>query len=251
MSLQFSTTASPYDGLIQRIETNIYVDDVLGRISGNATLLGLWTTRLNLAMDRAYELIFEADGRYQFDDSNHTKHPIMFFDLVQGQTDYTFTADQQSNLILDIQKVAILNSATETLYNEVAPRDVQTSGQMDNLLAGNTEQGVPTAYDKTGNGFFFDKPPSYNATNGVKVYFSREGSYFTTSDTTKMPGFLGTHHTFLADHATFDYSKYNDISNVNITFSEIRRQEKALKKSYARRAEDERSVMTPKRISFI
>lgn len=248
MSLVFSSTANK-NGIIQRIERNVFGPDGDGRITGNSTLFAYFTNDVNMALDRALSIIFNADGRWQFDDSNHTDYPIITTNLVANQRDYSFTTDGSSNLILDIYKVAILPSATATLYDEVSPADAQSDDN--SVFVEASETGVPSQYDKTANGIFLNPVPNYSATNGLKVYISREGSYFTTADTTKKPGIAGIFHEYLVVEPSYRYAMANGLTNMNALASETMRLEREIEKYYSRRAKDERPIMTGKKINYI
>lgn len=247
--LKFNQTSSPYDGIIQRIEQAVYGMDGLGRISGNATLLGQWTTSVNLALTNLLTIIFEADGRWQFDDSNHTDYPFIKTNLVSGQRDYTFTTDENNNLILDIQRVAILQSAIDTKYNEIFPVDQQTSGEGYDILGENTNTGTPFQYDKTANGIFLDPIPNYNATNGLKVYISREGSFFTTSDTSKKPGVDARLHEYLVYKPVLEYGRFNVVENYSLVERSVENMEQKALSIYGNREQDEDQGILTKRIT--
>lgn len=249
MSLQFNVTTSPFNGIIQLIEREIGVDK--GYISGNATRLGHTTTDINMAWDNYLRIAFKNSGTWQFDDSNHTDYPIIYTDLVADQQDYSFTTDENSNLILDIYKIAVLPSATATVYEEIYPVDQQTKDRGRNLVEGNVDSGVPYQYDKTGNGIFLDERPSYSATNGLKIYINREASYFTTSDTTKKPGCPGNHHTYFAIKPAYEYARRNNLSITNALFNEVLKMEQEIAADFANRQRDERAQLTMKKINYV
>ena len=212
MSLQFSDT-STYKGIIQIIEKECGFNR--GDISGNSDRLKEFTADVNMTIDDYIELAIKSSGRWQFDDSGHTDYPIITTNLVSTQRDYSFTTDEDGNLILDIYRVAILPSATATVYEEITPVDAQTDKNSD-FVANNTSiTGIPSEYDKTANGIFLNPIPNYNATNGLKVYINREGSYFTTSDTTKKPGVPGIHHEYFALKSSLRYARRKSLSNLN------------------------------------
>lgn len=250
MSLQFSDTSN-HKGIIQKIERLVYGQDAVGRISGNSTLLKQWTADVNTALDRALHIIFEADGRWQFDDSNHTDYPIITTNIVANQRDYTFTTDGSSNLILDIHKVAILESSTATKYSEISPADAQSDDYSPFVENNTSATGVPTTYDKTANGIFLDPIPSYSVSAGLKVYISREGSYFTSSDTTKKPGIAGLYHEYLAVYPAWQYAQTNNLANVNQLLQNVMMLENAIREHYSRRQKDERKIITHKKINYV
>lgn len=249
MSIAFSDTTNK-DGLIQRVEQELGFPDAY--ISGNSTRLAQWTGSLNLALDKVFAIIFSADGRWQFDDSNHTTYPILTTNLVANQRDYSFTADSGSNLILEIHRVFARNS-TSSPYYELLPLDVQMDeeSEITKLVDGLNTTGDPTHYDKTATGLFLDPIPSGNVTAGLKVYVSREGSYFATSDTTKLPGFAGLFHEYLVLDACYRYARAHRLQNQEVFKRELNEMEKEIKKFYSRRDKHERKIMTPKKTYYI
>lgn len=209
---------------------------------------------VNSSLDKVWSIIFKSDGRWQFDDSNFTDYPIITTNLVSGQRDYGFTTDQTSNLILDIYKVQVMNSATGN-YVDIYPVDQQKpsllGGDIINGIApstmtdGDNSTGVPTCYDKTANGIFLDLIPSYNATNGLRVFINREASYFTASDTTKKPGFAGIFHEYLALRPSYQFAYRKGLQNANALQIEMLQIEKDIAKYYGNREKD-----TPKKFSI-
>lgn len=256
MSLQFSDTTN-YRGIIQQIERELGYD--AGDISGNTTKLKHFTAEVNLAWDTYLHIALTSSGKWQFDDSNQTDYPIVYTNLVDGQRSYLFTTDEQSNLILDIFKVAILPSATATLYEEIKPIDQQTRDHAPDMVSETTAEGVPIEYDKTANGIFLNPIPSYNATNGLKVYINREASYFATSDTTKKPGCPGIHHEYFALKAAYAFARQNQLETRKDLAAELLKYEGdetrgvmgRIARYFARREKDERPQITPKITRFI
>jgi hypothetical protein len=250
MSLVFSDTTNK-DGIIQKLEQVLFGDNGDARISGNSFLLAKFTGDVNLALDKAFSIIFQADGRWQFDDRNHTDYPIIYTNIVSGQKDYPFTVDANSNLILEIQKVAILPNASATVYEEIKPTDAQSEDYSPLVAADSNNTGTPYAYDKLANSIFLDPEPDYNATNGLKVYISREGNYFTTADTTQMPGFAGLFHEYCVLRPAWQYAYANNLANAPALREEMIMMEKEMEKYYGKREQDEKHVMKPKKILYI
>ena len=256
MSRKFNAT-STLDGLVQCYEKEIGAD--YGFVSGNTTRLKEFTSNTRSAWDTYIYLALKASGTWQFDDTNQTDYPIIKTNLVDGQRDYTFTSDEGGNLILDIYKVAILPSATATLYEEISPADQQTGGEAPDVVAESTNEGVPYTYDKTANGIFLDPKPSYNATNGLKVYINREPSYFTYTDTTKMPGCPGIHHDYFYLRPAYDHARRNNSANlaslreavVSFEGDEEKGVIGSIERYFARRSRDDRTIIKPKKILFI
>ena len=237
MSLAFSDTTNK-DGIIQRLEQTLYGENGDARISGNSTLLAMFTGDINQAHDDALSIILGADGTWQFDDTNHTDYPIITTNIVSGQRDYPFTSDENSNLILEVHKIVAADSSGT--FHEMKPLDSQTTKETTGFWDGTTNSGVPLYYDKTANAVFLEPVPNYNYTNGLKFYISREGSYFATSDTTKTPGIAGIFHDYYVIAPAYRHAIRKNMKNMSFLRDEKIRIEAAIKDYYSRRNEDVR-----------
>ena len=239
MSKVFSST-STRDGLIQGIERNCGFND--GDISGNTVRLAQFTGDINSSVDVVFGKIFGVGGTWQFDDSNHTDYPIITTNLVLDQRDYAFTADANSNLILEIYRV--LASDSNGNFRELLPVDAQSSNAPSNYTDGLNVKGQPNTYDKTGNGIFLDPIPNYARTAGLKVFINREGSYFTVADTSKKPGIAGLFHDYYALRPSYMYCLDNQIKIKGDLKNEMLEMEEAIKNYYKAREKD-----NPKRLT--
>ena len=248
MSLNFNDITN-FKGIIQLYEKELGF--ARGDISGNSNKLKELTADINLALDDFHTIAIPASGTWQFDDSGHTDFPIIRANLVDGQRDYTFTTDGSGNLILNIYRVFVLLSSTSTVYNEVYPVDQQSDIGTEGFWDGNNTEGAPFWYDKTANGFFLDPIPSYNATNGLKVYINREGSYFVSTDTTKKPGVPGIFHAWFYLKPALEYARRNNLAVERKLKERVLEMEEDIKKYFGKRSRDERTIMTPKKILYI
>lgn len=240
MSLQFNNTTLD-DGIIQVIEQTLGFNP--GSISGNTALLKQFTGKVNRAYTDATALIFASGGKWQWDDSNHTDYPFITTDMNLGQRDYPFTTDEQGNIILDIYKVMVKNPSG--VYIEIKGVDQQSDADMESFYNGVNTTGTPTRYDKTANGIFLDTIPSYNSTDGLKVFINREALSFTTTDTTKMPGFAGTLHEYIPLKASYSYARDKRLANFNDIARDILIWEDKIKTYYGERERDVVRRMTP------
>lgn len=197
---------------------------------------------INLAMSDALTIAFEAGGTWQYDDSNHTDYPIITTTLVSGQRDYAFTEDQDGNLILDIYKVMVRISETGQ-YQEVFPVDVQSDNDTESFYDGQNVSGIPYRYDKTANGIFLDPVPNFSSSDGLKIYINREATFFTTADTTKVPGIDPLCHEYLALVPSYKYARTNSLSSVSRLEKDKELMEKRLTRRYARREQDVENVL--------
>ncbi len=208
------------------------------------------TSDVNLALDKVTGIIFTASGRWQYDDTNHEDYPIITTNLTLGQRDYTFTTDEQGNLILDIYRVMVKNR--DGIFYEIYPVDQQSDEMTDGFWDGQDTGGTPTRYDKTANGIFLDAIPDYSQTNGLKIFINREGSYFTTSDTTKKPGFSGLFHEYLALEPSIRYCKRNKMFDLSDRYErDLEKMESSIKKHYRDRSKDETPIIRGEEVNSI
>jgi len=244
MSLVFSNTTSK-NGILQRIERELSFPD--GFITGNATRLLEWTNNVNSAHDDALDIIFPIGGTWQFDDSNHTDYPIIKTNLSSGQRSYPFTSDENGNLILDVYKVMVAGS--DGVFREIEPVDQESpQGNTDttSFFDERNTSGTPTRYNKTANGIFLDPIPNYSYSNGLKMFISREGSYFTTTDTTKKPGIAGLFHEYYVVNPAFKYASIKDLSVTANLYDRKTKLEERIASYYGFRERDVIKRLTPR-----
>ena len=248
MSLAYSDITND-DGIIQRIEQELGFPNEY--ISGDAQRLRFWTGSINLALDKAFHIIFKADGRWQFDDGNHTTYPILMGNIVASQRDYSFTADADSNLVLDIQRV-FYRSSTTTPYYELFPIDVQSEdeGNISEFVDGMNLEAQPDKYDKTATGIFLNNIPPASVSAGLKIYVNREGSYFTTSDTTKAPGFAGLYHEYVVLEPCYRYARANSLQKQEVFKRDTLEMEQRIEEFYSKRDRHERVVLSAAPINY-
>lgn len=233
MSLQFSDSTNKR-GIVELIDANLGTDSTQYPLNQK-------TRDINLALDRVFALIFQVGGTWQFDDSNQTDYPIITTNIVSGQRDYSFTVDGSSNLILEIYRVLVAN--VNGTFFDVYPVDVEQKDAPNSFVDGLNVGGQPYTYDKLANGIFLDPVPNYNRTGGLKIYVNREGSYFTTSDTTKKPGFAGLFHEYLALRPSWQFATRKLLPNAAGLQSQMLQMEQDIMDYYKSREKDTQKVI--------
>lgn len=202
----FSDTSAEKDGLIQECEQQVFGDNGYGKISGDAGLLATFTRGLNKALRRVAMLIMMASGRWQIDDKNFTTLPRAITNLV------VTTGSEQQDYELDvshlvIERVEVMDQTGA--WNKLKPID-QADIYDQSLTDFLKTAGMPTYYDKTGNSIILYPKPlatAVTATGGLKVFFERGPSFFTTTgNDTKSPGFSTLFHPLVAHIASRDYT---------------------------------------------
>ena len=237
MRLAFSDTTG-LDGIIQLIETELGFP--AGHISGETSRLKRFTALINQSVSSAWDIIFDVAYNWNPDDTNHTDYPIQFFNLVSGQREYSFTETEDNQEILEILKVAVKDS--NGVFHEIPTIDQQgrqgSNNNVSTFIDGQNASGTPLRYDKTATGIFLDPIPNYNSTLGVKIFVQREGSYFTTSDTTKTPGFSGAYHEWCVLEPCYKYARANNLQNKETLKRDLAEMEQKIRTGYGRRDRD-------------
>lgn len=196
MSLQYNDTTNK-NGLLQVCEEKCNLGDA--GISGVTLLKQEFTRRLNQACHVIWTWIFESQGGWKYDDGNQSNLPCSYDNLVSGTRTYAIDTNA-----LTIQEVRIHDAAGNPHILTPATEDF-----LDNN-AGVATLGVPTQYFLRGTTLKLNYTPNYNSTassttGGIRLYFDRAGVEFTTSDTTKTPGFASIFHEAPAIKASIDY----------------------------------------------
>jgi hypothetical protein len=136
--------------------------------------------------------------RWQVDDQNNTDLPIVTTDLVAAQSDYGLPTD-----LLRIQAVEVKTDGGD--WVRLKPFDQRDVTKITDLY---TSDGLPKFYDIRGNSIFLEPAPaaaSVTLTAGLKLYISREGDDFASTDTTQEPGFPEPFHRICSLGGVFDY----------------------------------------------
>lgn len=208
MSIKTSDTTTK-NGLVQFYEKEIGAN--YGDVSGNANKLAEFIARANTTLDKYLMMWAMNSHSWQGDDINHSDFNIVTATLTSGQRDYSFTTDETGNRIFDVTKVLFLPSTTATNYDELQEIDELRTSVSDILV--NTVQGVPYQYGKLGSSILIDPIPNYTVASGIKMVISREGSYFATTDTTKVVGVPSFHEYFYLRPA-YEYARIHGLSNL-------------------------------------
>ena len=218
-----------------------------------ATLL----RRVNSALETLVGKIINADGHWQYDDTNYTDLPVGTGTLVSGQSIYSFSSEY-----LDILEVMILT--TGGIYQRTTPFDPsemnQSWDEWVGSATGTIPNGFPQYYDKVGDSIRFDRSPTAThatLTSGLKVRFKRTADLFTSAQVTtgtKVPGIASPYHQLIAYMAAIPYCMSYKKDRVEGYRREVGSENREspyyggmmldMVNFYARREKDDRPVMT-------
>lgn len=186
------------------------VQDTYFEASTNASAYPIadLTRNANTALDNVLTLILGADGKWQFDSTNSTDLPIGTTSLISGQQDYTF--DEEYLVIKSIEC-----SDSQGKWTKLIPIDNYDEPMALSEFA--TTNGIPKYYDKMGESILLYPAPNYSIgvndtpEGGLRAYFQRKIDYFTTSDTTKEPGFAKHLHKYIPLYCSYVYACAKDL----------------------------------------
>jgi hypothetical protein len=181
-------------------------------------------------------MLLAYNDQVRWDDIAHTDAPIGTTNLVASQNDYQIKTDDNSLDILNITKVRAYPDASTTTYYELDRINANDSRVAGILSPDTTITGTPSGFIELGNVIYLDILPSYSATNGLEIFFSREQSYFTVTgssgDDTAEPGIPKPFHELLAMKAALTWNEVNRNEDTNLLqtlIGKIREKEVKLK----------------------
>jgi hypothetical protein len=221
---------------------------------------------INLAKDKLISIAIPASGKWQLDDSGHTDYPIISTDLISGQRDYSFTTDEQGNLILDIYRVMVADA--NGVFHDLQRVDQQDSSDPRSIgfVDGQNKTGKPSYYDKTANGIFLDVIPDYNmrlvneGLAGIKIMINREGLHYSVptinvADTTTS-GIDPRLDEYLAIRPTAYFAAKKGLKSAGFWMNELLKYEGQgsvqglIEEIYGQKSKDERPTLMGKLFNF-
>ena len=195
------------------------------------------TRRVNAALESIVAMILNADGTWDYDDTNHTNLPIGTGDLVADQQSYSFASEY-----LEIKTIKVKDSNSN--WHVLKPIDQSTL--VDTAIEELYDQsGMPEYYDKLGDTIKLYPAPSstdVTLTAGFKVEFARTVDLFVPTDTTQEPGLPSPYHVTLAYMAAIPYCMIYKKDRVVAYQRKVDMDLNELIKFYSRREKDVRKV---------
>ena len=217
---------------------------------------------INSSIETLVGKIINADGHWQYDDTNYTDLPVGTGNLVSGQSSYSFSSEY-----LDILEVMILT--TGGIYQRITPFDPsemnQSWDEWVGSATGTIPNGFPQYYDKVGDSIRFDRSPTAThatLTAGLKVRFKRTAKLYTMSNSTTItsgeetvePGIASPYHQLIAYMSSIPFCISYKKDRVEGYKREIGSDDRRspyyggmmldMVNFYARREKDDRPVMT-------
>ncbi|MBX3498106.1 MAG: hypothetical protein KF889_01580 [Alphaproteobacteria bacterium] len=186
-----------------------------GTITGDATLKAVFTRLLNIHYGETLLTLQLATGRDGVEDTNYTDHQFSTFTITENVNNYQFLTDEDGNTITDITGVMI-QPETSSEYRPLTRLTLDDPRAMLVMSPNTDNTGTPSAYLEKNNMIFFDVLPDYTKAAAGKLFYRLVPSYFTTSDTTKEPGFVEGFHRRLSLKSSLDWLRVNKPENATL-----------------------------------
>jgi len=227
--MQFSNSTNK-SGLIEDV-------DFLCGTDSTSYPLADKTRNLNQEYHNTTRLIWENTDTWQYDDSNKTDLPIAINTLGQNQQDYSLPSTARK-----INRVEVLDvNGNYVKLKQIDYKDIGVAMTEYMDIA-----GMPVVYDLVANSLFLYPAPSSaqcTLTSGLKVYFDRDITEFTTASTTASPGFATQFHRIISLQAAIDFIDDKDkITRLMVEKSTLI---DGLKKFYGSRNVERRTEIRP------
>ncbi|HEC65755.1 MAG TPA: hypothetical protein ENI23_10695 [bacterium] len=205
--------------------------------------------RVNNAYEQVVGWLINADGKWQFDDTNYGDFPIGTFTLVSGQGKYSF-----NDKFLQIIDVQIKNvNGKYRIIHPIDQKDLQSLNPFTFPLRERFAiDGYPIFYDKISSDTIELLPAPDNGITvtldaGLRIYFKRTADLFTSAQVTtgtKVPGFDSTFHVILSYMAAVPFCMSYKKDRVALYQSEVIRLKGEILEQFTKRSKDERNSMT-------
>lgn len=187
-------------------------------------------------------LLLQAQGTWQFDDSNNSDLPIATTDLVSGQKDYSLSVSFLTIDRLEVQDTTGYWTVLTQFDQQELKRDKKIA--LDEYLP---DTGTPLKYDLIGESIFLYPTPNYSRSAALKAYFSRgplEFSYVTgqftdgSGSVNSQPGFNMLFHDLLPLKMSYDFAISNGKSNAQTLWNAILMGKQDITDFYGKRDRD-------------
>lgn len=218
MASQFNDTTN-FTGLAQDIDFFCGSNSTSYPLADKARNLNHWAFRGVL-------LKLKSNKKWQFDDPQKTDLPIFTTNLVVGQRDYSLPTD-----LLTLEAVEVKDSAGNFTRLDLIDSESDLKKTISSSFPSN---GFPVYYDPRYNSIFIypaADSTSCTLTNGLKIFYSRDFTLFTSTGHDTYTGPLESPFSrYLSLGASFDFCLVNNPDRAKVLRQEILLAEKELVK---------------------
>ena len=194
-------------------------------------------------------MILDSVDGWDWDDINKTDYPVATTNLVASQQDYKFPTG-----LLKVKRVEVTYDGTN--WYKAEPFDINMRGKAtDTTSIANDFSTAAPYYDAEKQSVKLYPIPSSNVTAGLKIWYVREPSEFTSSEVTtgtKEPGFDEPFHVMIALGMCLDWFIAKEPGGVRYqaTQQELAEYEARLRKYYGSKQADNPMSLNPAYVNF-
>jgi len=189
------------------------------------------TRATNEANKKIWTWIFDSYGSWQYDDTNQTNLPVALTSLVADRQAYTLPTEA-----LTVKAVEYKNSGGT--WSKLQAISITEINQFRSEKEWNDTSSEPVYYATIGDVVKLYPAPDTTRTEALRVQFDRGSIAFTSTDTTKIPGFSSEFHGAIATGASYFLGINKTLSNWELIRSEWLDVETRIKDYYIKRWEE-------------
>lgn len=208
-------------------DIEILIDDL---VDTNSTTypLARKVRAINRNQDKIVNIILENDQMSIYDDANYPDLPEGTIALVNGQTVYDVSQDENFADLTYVIKVFVKNSAgTYYELNRYGTGDVNIKSALLNNAFGSIFNSQ-NFYRMSGKRIILGFTPAYAFSDGIKIYFQRAPVQVSVNDTSKELGIPTTYHQLVALMCAYDYARAKRLDNKNDLLAEVQEEKQRL-----------------------
>lgn len=193
---------------------------------------------INNSYDRLHSIILDSQDEWDFDDSNIDELPIATTDLIASQDMYAIP-----DTLYRLNKVEINYGSG---FIKALPLDLNENFlSEDELLA---RANVSTPYYRIfGQTIQFYPKPTAEVSNGLKLYYDRAITHFTSDEYTTgtvKPGLDQLWHDYISLGASVDGAIKYSLSNLNVLETKLQEMEQRIRRYYGKKTTDRKLKLT-------
>lgn len=166
------------------------------------------TRAVNETMRLIWAWIFESYGGWQYDDANQTNLPSATTALVANQQKYTIPSDA-----ITVRQVSYKDTAGN--WHDVDPITAEDIHSVSEETEFYDTPGLPRYYRMIGNVINIYPAANYSQPASLRMQFDRGSVAFTSTDTSKTPGFVSEFHGAVSVGASFIIASDKTLKNTN------------------------------------
>lgn len=193
---------------------------------------------INNSYDKLHSIILDSQDEWDFDDSNNTELPIATTDLLANTDIYAIP-----DTLYRLNKVEINYGSG---FIKALPLDLNENFLSEDELLARASSSTPY-YRIFGQTIQFYPKPTAEVSNGLKLYYDRAITHFTSDEYTAgtaKPGLDQLWHDYISLGASVDGAIKYSLSNLNVLETKLQEMEQRIRRYYGKKTTDRKVKIT-------